>query len=122
MLKRYKVSTWFLLGLLSWITIIILRRNGIIIPWVNAYFTDLITIPMYCYLIQYTMNKIMGFQWKPNFKFIITSILYLSILFEVICPLISNRFTGDIFDVFAYFVGGMGYYFFKNSSKDLSSL
>lgn len=122
MLKEYKFSNWFLLGLLFWLTIIILRRNGIIIPWINDYFTDLMTMSMYCYLIQYIMNKIMGFQWKPNLKFIITSTLYLSVLFEVVCPLISNRFTGDIFDVLAYFVGGVGYSFFKNSITDLSKV
>lgn len=96
-----------------WITIIILRRNGIIIPVVNDYFTDLITIPMYCYLIQYMMNKIMGFHWRLNLKFIITSILYISILFEVVCPSISDQFIGDIFDILAYFFGGIAYYIFQ---------
>ncbi|MBK1897794.1 hypothetical protein [Chryseobacterium paridis] len=59
------------------------------------------------------MNKILGFHWKPNLKFIITSIVYLSILFEVLCPSISDKFIGDIFDVVAYFMGGIGYYFFQ---------
>ncbi|ASK30436.1 hypothetical protein CEY12_10090 [Chryseobacterium sp. T16E-39] len=117
MRKRYIVSKWFLLGLLSWLTIILLRRNGIIIPWINDYFTDVLTIPMYAYLIQYVMNKILGFQWKPNLKFIISSAIYLSVLFEIVCPLISDQFTRDIFDILSYFVGGMGYYWFKNKKE-----
>jgi len=122
MLKKYKISIWFLLGLISWLVIIIFRRNGIIIPWVNDYFTDLITIPMYCYLVQYLMNKILGFHWKPNLEFIISSTVYLSILFEIVCPLISNKFTGDIFDVLAYFFGGMGYFIFQNKTQKVRLL
>lgn len=117
MLKKYRISNWFLLGLLCWVTIIIFRRNGMIIPVVNGYFTDVITIPMYCYLIKYMMNKVMGFPWEPNLEFIISSFVYISVLFEVICPLISDQFTGDILDVLAYFAGGMSYYFFKNKKQ-----
>lgn len=108
---KNRISYWFLLGLAVWGTIILLRRNGIYIPFINDYFTDGITVPMYCYLIEYTMNSILGYQWKPDLKFVFTSVLYLSFLFEILCPKLSEHFTGDIFDVFAYFAGGMIYYF-----------
>ncbi|WP_347219590.1 hypothetical protein [Chryseobacterium sp.] len=113
---KKQVSYWFLLGLAAWAVIILLRKNGILIPVINNYFTDLITVPMYCYLIEYIMNSLLGFRWKPDFKFILTSILYLSFLFEVLCPKLSSLFTADIFDVLAYFLGGMLYYFFKTRS------
>lgn len=122
MLKKYKISYLFLLGLLAWLLIIALRRKEIIIPYVNNYFTDLITVPMYCYLIEYVMNTVLGFQWKPNFQFILTSILYLSLLFEVVCPSISTRFTGDILDVVAYAVGGIIYYILKINNGILKQL
>ncbi|WP_426481818.1 hypothetical protein [Chryseobacterium sp. R2ACT005] len=108
---KKRISYWFLLGLAVWGTIILLRRNGIYIPFINDYVTDGITVPMYCYLIEFTMNSILGYQWKPDLKFVLTSVLYLSFLFEAICPKLSEHFTGDIFDVFAYFAGGMIYYF-----------
>ncbi len=106
-----RISYWFLLGLAVWGVIALLRRNGIYIPFINDYFTDCITVPMYCYLIEYIMNSILGGQWKPDFKFVLTSVLYLSFLFEILCPKLSVHFTGDIFDVLAYFAGGIGYYF-----------
>jgi len=59
------------------------------------------------------MNKRMGYSWKPDLKFILTSVLYLSLLFEAICPLISERFTADLLDILAYLAGGMLYYFLK---------
>ncbi|MGH1519307.1 hypothetical protein [Chryseobacterium sp. JK1] len=105
-----KISYWFLLGLVAWAGILLLRRNGIYIPFINNHFTDLITVPMYCYLIEYMMNFLSYDQWKPDLKFVLTSILYLSFLFEVLCPKMSDRFTGDFLDVLAYLVGGMIYY------------
>ena len=110
-MKR-EISYWFLLGLAAWGTIILLRRNGIYIPVINNHFTDLITVPMYCYLIGYIMNSILGYHWKPDLKFVLTSVLYLAFLFEVLCPKLSGIFTGDFLDVLAYAAGGLVYYFF----------
>ncbi|MBP2617961.1 hypothetical protein [Chryseobacterium jejuense] len=110
---KNKISYWFLLGLAAWLVIILLRKNGIFIPVINNYFTDFITIPMYCYLIGYIMNSLLGFRWKPDFKFVLTSVLYLSFLFEVLCLQLSPLFTGDIFDVLSYCIGGMIYYVFN---------
>lgn len=118
-----RISFWFLLGLATWGIIILLRTNGIVIPVINDHFTDCITIPMYCYLIEHIMNGILGYQWKPDLKFVLTSVLYLSFLFEVICPKLSTHFTGDFFDVLAYVAGGVGYYLFavKQIHKKASS-
>ncbi len=118
---RKGISFWFLLGLLSWGGIILLRRNGIVIPIINNYFTDCITIPMYCYLIEYIMNAMMGWQWKPDLKFVLTSVLYLSFLFEVLCPELSPCFTGDGLDVLAYSGGAIGYYFMAVREDDKSA-
>lgn len=108
---KKRISYWFLLGLTVWGVIILLRRNGTVIPIINDYFTDCITVPMYCYLIEYIMNAVLGYQWKADLKFVLTSVLYLSFLFEVLCPKLSAHFTGDFLDVLAYFAGGMMYYF-----------
>ncbi|AZA80478.1 hypothetical protein C1637_22900 [Chryseobacterium lactis] len=110
---KSRVSYWFLLGLAAWAGIILLRRKGIYISVINNHFTDFITVPMYCYLIELIMNSVLKYRWKPDLKFVITSVLYLSFLFEVLCPQLSNVFTGDFFDVLAYFAGGMLYYIFK---------
>ncbi|MDN5476560.1 MAG: hypothetical protein L0G39_06495 [Chryseobacterium sp.] len=110
---KNKISYWFLLGLAVWALIIFLRKSGIFIPVMSNYFTDLITVPMYTYLIEHLMNEVLGYHWKPDFKFILTSVLYLSMLFEVVCPMLSERFTGDILDMVAYLVGGVVYYFLR---------
>lgn len=105
---------YFLLGGLAiWLGIYILRKNNIIIPIINDYLTDLITIPLYSYVIKYIMNDILNHDWKSDLQFYISSFIYISLLFELICPMISPRFTGDIFDVLVYFLGGSSYYLFE---------
>ncbi|MCJ7933065.1 MAG: hypothetical protein MUW56_05380 [Chryseobacterium sp.] len=104
------ISYWFLLGLAAWLIIILLRQQGIYPPVINGYFTDFITVPMYCYLIELIMNKVLAYHWKPDLKFVLTSVLYLSFLFEILCPKLSDVFTGDVWDVAAYCAGGIGYY------------
>lgn len=118
-----RISYWFLLGLVSWAGIIVLRRNSIYIPVINDHFTDFITVPMYCYLIEYIMNSVPGYHWKPDLKFVLTSTLYLTFLFEIICPNLSGVFTGDLLDVLAYGAGGLLYYFFsiKSTLKDFKN-
>ncbi|WET51668.1 hypothetical protein PYS58_11100 [Chryseobacterium indologenes] len=110
---KKKISYWFLMGLAAWAVIVLLRKNGVFIPIINNHFTDFMAIPMYCYFIEYIMNSWLGFHWRPDFKFVLTSILYLSFLFEVLGPELSHLFTGDIWDVLSYFLGAMLYYFFK---------
>ncbi|WP_175621130.1 hypothetical protein [Chryseobacterium schmidteae] len=108
-----KVPYFLLGGLAIWLGIYTLRKNNIIIPIINDHLTDLITIPLYSYVIKYIMNDILNHHWKPDFQFYISSFIYISLLFELICPIISPRFTSDIFDVLAYFLGGFFYYLFE---------
>ncbi|PIF47187.1 hypothetical protein CLU96_4236 [Chryseobacterium sp. 52] len=110
---RNKISYWFVLGMAVWVFIILLRKYDVFIPVISNHFTDLITIPMYAYLIEYLMNAVLGQPWKPDFKFILSSTIYLSLLFEVVGPMLSERFTGDLLDVGAYCIGGIIYYFLR---------
>jgi len=110
---KVKISYFFILGLMAWLSVFILRKIGIIIPYVNDYFTDIITLPMYCYLIEWLITQVFMLSWKPSLQFLFTSFLYISLLFEVCCPMISDLFVGDFYDIFAYFLGGIVYYVFK---------
>lgn len=113
MYKLKQLSVWFYLGLLVWLTIYILRRNNIIIPYINGYLTDLIAVPMYCYFVEFITNFFSTAKREFKRKDIISSIVYLTIIFEVICPHISDKFTSDPFDVVCYIIGGFTYYFLR---------
>jgi hypothetical protein len=103
---KNKIPYWFMVGLIIWLIVILLRKKGIFIPVISNHLTDFITVPMYAYLIEYLMNDVLEYQWKPNIKFFLSSVIYLSLLFEVICPMVSEKFTRDILDVAAYLLGG----------------
>lgn len=113
MYKLKQLSVWFYLGLLVWLTIYILRRNNIIIPYINGYLTDLIAVPMYCYFVEFITNFFSTAKREFKRKDIISSIFYLSLIFEIICPYISDKFTSDPFDVICYTIGGFTYYFLR---------
>ncbi len=100
-----KISGWYFLGLLIWVSIVLLRKLNIFIPFINNHLTDLYTIPMYCYTLQILMNRLFGYQWKPDLKFMLQSAAYISIIFEVLGPYFSSKFTGDIVDILCYFAG-----------------
>lgn len=108
-----KIPYFLIGGSAIWVGVFILRKDHTIIPMVNDHLTDLITIPLYSYVIKYTMNEILSHNWKPDLQFYISSFIYISLLFELICPMVSPRFTGDIFDVLAYFLSGSSYYLFE---------
>lgn len=112
-----KISAWYYIGLLVWLIIIVLRKLGIYIPVINSHLTDLYTIPMYCYTIHFLMNQILGYQMKLDLKFILTSCVYITIIFEVLGPLFSTKFTGDIIDVICYFTGGILFYYSNKISR-----
>ncbi len=112
---------YFLFGLIVWALIAILRSLGIIIPFINGYLTDLYTIPMYGFVVGRLM-KMAYKDWRPDLKFVISSTVYITILFEIICPLFSNRFTGDIFDALSYSLGGVIYYLFSISDHKFTAI
>jgi len=114
-----KISIFFWFGLISWGLIVLLRKFQIIIPFVNNHFTDLITVPMYIYLIYFVVNHLFKFSWKPDFSFVISSVLIISVIFEVVCPMISSRYTADWKDVVCYFTGGI-IYFYSSKRKGCS--
>lgn len=109
-----KISVWYYVGILIWVIIIILRKFGIIIPVVNDYLTDLYTIPMYCYTIEFLMNEIFLYHWKPDLKFVMTSLIYITLIFEIIGPRLSVEFTADPIDFICYLVGALIYLAYNN--------
>lgn len=120
-----KISFWYYLGLLIWLGIYLLRKLHIIIPIVNEHLTDLFSVPMFCYTIEIIWLIIFKIKRITTFKDIIFSTLYLTLLFEIICPKISSIYTSDYKDAICYLIGGFLYYFYlkltTKSSKIASS-
>ncbi len=108
-----KISIWYCLGLLVWASIVILRKFGVYIPVINDHLTDLYAVPLYCYTIEFLMTKVFNYKFKLDLIFILTSTLYLTLIFEIFGPLFSDKFVGDFIDVICYLVGGLAFFYYR---------
>jgi hypothetical protein len=104
----------------------ILRAKHIIIPWINGYLNDGLCLPIILPVILWGIKK-----WKikkGEYSFTIYHILfaagYISYIFEFYLPKHNSHFTADPWDIFCYFLGGIGYYswqYFNSLSVEIES-
>lgn len=107
---------WFISFCLLWTILYVGRRTGHHLPEpVNNHLADLLAVPVLarCGLaFQRYVRKDEKLQLNdPQILFIV---IYLSVVFELILPWFSMRFTGDVLDVLCYGAGGLFYRRFMN--------
>ena len=107
------LNPWFILGCVTWCIIMTTRRLGHPIPVLNGYIDDAFAIPVIanitlCYMriVVIRSNYYVLSAWKVTFI-----VLYVALVFEVLLPLISKKYTGDWIDALLYAVGGVFFYF-----------
>lgn len=96
---------------------IIQKGFDVHIPFIHSYLDDLLVMPIVLTLILVERRKIHG--WGPDFVFslplTISLVLVLSIIFEWIFPVFSQKFTFDWWDFVAYGLGGVVFYKYLNA-------
>lgn len=109
---------FLLAAVLFWITYIAEYLKVFTFPVVHNYLDDVLAMPVIL-----TLAVAIQRQWvyrNPEYilsKFQVAfAVFYVSILFEVILPLISIRYTRDYWDILAYTVGSLVFYRFINRS------
>ena len=113
---RTLLNPWFIAGCVTWLFIYTFRRVGHPIPWVNSYIDDFFAVPVIANLSLWFMrgavirsNYYVLSAWKVTFI-----VIYLSVAFEVLLPLVSKTYTGDWIDAMLYAAGGIFFYFIMN--------
>jgi hypothetical protein len=113
------LNPWFLLGCITWLLVMGFRRSGHPLPYVNGHLNDFIAIPVIATLglwfqriIIYKTSYYVLSPWH-----IVFIVVYVSIVFEALLPLLSRRYTADWIDVLLYVAGGL--FFFKLMNKPL---
>lgn len=119
--KKYLL---FCIAILVYFVQLIMKRNHFYLPSaINNYLADLLCVPI---LLAITLFLLRKFKKLPNLQLSLPMIVfvcvYVSIVFEYILPLYSARYTSDILDVVAYFVGGATYYFLVHDSKRITPI
>lgn len=83
--------------------------------FVNSYLADLVAMPVYFSLVvlirRYVLLRLRNYRLR--LKDIIGGTLYVGIIFEILLPLYSPRFTMDLFDLVAYSIGSALYFFIQ---------
>ncbi|RAJ00424.1 hypothetical protein LX64_04130 [Chitinophaga skermanii] len=96
-----------------WSIVHVARYYKYPLPWLNGHLTDCIAVPAIAHLaLTFTKVYILrNSRYTYPLSYLLFIAAYVAIAFEWVMPLISPRYTGDIWDVLAYFVGAFFYYF-----------
>src|SRR5690606_7868452 len=70
---------------------------------------DLLAVPVFLVVMEFLMKAIYGKRFKMTWTHILSTVITISLVFEVIFPLMSENPTADVVDVFLYMTGGMCY-------------
>lgn len=88
------------------------KKFGIFIPLLHAYLDDLLCMPIVLTLTLLVLQFLLkDFQFRLNKFQIFIAFVYFSIMFEIILPSFSAKYTPDILDIAAY---GAGAFIFFN--------
>lgn len=77
---------------------------------------DLLAVPVFLVAMELLMRLIYGYRFKLTLLHVLFTAALISILFEGIFPMVSNKSISDPMDVWWYFAGGFGYFWFLTIS------
>lgn len=118
-MSRAKIYT--IIGTALYAFHLICKFKNISVPfWFSSYFADFLCIPL---LLSYTLFLIRKIKKLPEFvlswQMIVFATVYVSVVFEIVLPHYSTKFTGDLVDVVMYVLGGSIFYWGqKNLRKE----
>ena len=110
------LNPWFLAGCVTWLIVIILRKSGHPLPYLNGYITDAFAIPVIANLGLWFQRV---FIYKSNYYVlsawhVVFIVLYVTVVFEGLLPWLSVKYTADSIDVVLYVIGGVFFYLVMN--------
>jgi len=96
--------------------------NRFLLPLLNLkyyqvpYLNDTLCLPVVLTLTLWLQQKLFSrsYRHRLNAVQVIFAVLYFAVFFEGILPILSDRYTRDYWDVLAYAVGGVLFYFLFN--------
>ncbi|MFL5729784.1 MAG: magnesium citrate secondary transporter [Cytophagaceae bacterium] len=91
----------------------VVELNGIFIPFIHSYMDDLICLPVLSTITLFVFREfIYGTDdyFFPLF-YLITAVVMLTVVFEIILPASTKGHTADLWDILAYSLGAVFFYF-----------
>lgn len=99
----------------------IIEYLGIFIPFIHSYLDDLLFMPIVLTLSLLLQRIILGWKYRLSTIHLLFSFVYVSVVMEVVLPLIYSRFIADPFDVLMYGSGIILFQMLLNRPADFDS-
>ena len=115
------LNPWFLAGCVVWLVVITARKLGYPFLYINGYIDDLAAVPVIANLGLWFQRVLI---YRNNYYVlalghVVFIVVYVSLIFELLLPLLSKTYTADWIDVLLYVIGGI--FFFRVMNKPLSA-
>jgi len=107
---RAMFNWYFACYCILWLLIRLLRPYNCIPAVLNSYLTDCIAVPVLAHTTITIAKRYFTLSKNHIFIYLFALALYISIIFEILMPLLSSKYTSDTVDVFCYFAGALFYY------------
>lgn len=119
MKKLERFNFWmfiFLVG--SAFLVFLLQKNSYVLPkLLNNYYNDFASIPIVLSVSLWFAKRIrQNNELQFSFWQCMLFVVMYSWFFENYLPKINSRYTADMFDVLAYFLGGLSFYFWQKTA------
>lgn len=88
----------------------------------TSYLDDLICLPIVLFIVQFVHRYINKNNFILPISHIILSVIFFSIIFEIILPSFSLKYIGDTIDVFFYMTGAIIFYLINNRKSYIESV
>ena len=87
------------------------------------YLNDTLCLPVVLTVALWLQQKLFArtARARLNVAQVVFTVIYFAVFFEGILPAFSEKYTRDYWDILAYAVGGIIYYFFCNPKPELPS-
>ncbi|MEM7036103.1 MAG: magnesium citrate secondary transporter [Bacteroidota bacterium] len=106
----------FLLSFTLYACLMAMRATGWHLPFFHTHFTDFLCMPVLLPIAHFLLQTLLPRQTPAAFSFahVLAAVLFYSLLFEGLFPILSTSATADPLDILAYLLGGLVFWRFIN--------
>jgi hypothetical protein len=110
------LNKWFVAFCIIWLVVLLTRKLGHPLPYVNGYIDDAIAIPVIGGLALWFQRVVIikNDFYVLSVWHVVFITAYVIILFEGLLPLVSKSYTADWRDALLYIIGAVFFYKIMN--------
>lgn len=103
--------------LLIYGSLLLAKRHWELHWLLEGYVTDVLCLPIMLTLSLFLIRKWKGIQFSLSPLMIVVAVVYVSLIFEVLLPRLATQYYQDWWDVLAYGIGGLAFFFLQRMTE-----